>query len=165
MSTEIEVSTIQKNWFFFFQQSWNIFSDSFLTIESRTVCFLLFRALCLATVSQCINLFAITWASSVLCPPHALVSAQMGLTVHQCLVFTDQWVHSWVFGKQSCCLYSVGQGVATLWAVPGPGLDMPDTESASLLIFINRLDKFLSDLIYFLRAEAWLIQPSEVLSK
>jgi len=129
------------------------------------VFFLLFTGLCLASVSKCIPLFAIAWAGTALCPPHALVSAQMGLTVHQCLVFTDQWVHSWVFGKRSCCLYSVGQGVATLWTVPGPGLDMPDTESASLLIFINRLDKFLSDLIYFLRAEAWLIQPSEVLSK
>jgi len=77
MSTENEVTNIQKNWWFFLQ-SWNLFLNSFIKLESTATYFffLLFTGLCLAYVSKCMILFAISWFSTALCPPLFLVSAQ-----------------------------------------------------------------------------------------
>ena len=50
MSAENGVTDTQKNWWLF-QQSWNLFSNSFIKMKSKAACFLLFTGLCLANVS------------------------------------------------------------------------------------------------------------------
>ena len=64
---------------FFFLQSWNRISDSFITIESMAAYLLLFTVLCLARVSKCISIFAITWVSSaqLFCAHLAFISCLM----------------------------------------------------------------------------------------
>jgi len=47
--------------------------------------FLLLSGLCLANISKCIKLFAITWVRAALFPLPVLVSAQIGLTARLCL--------------------------------------------------------------------------------
>jgi len=63
---------------FFFLQSWNLFSNSFIKRESMTAYSLLFIGMCLASVSKYIQLFAITWVS----------------TAQHCPVFSRCWVMS-----------------------------------------------------------------------
>lgn len=82
-----EMTELQMHWkTIFFQQSWNLISNSVLRMESMAVYFLLFKGLFLASVSKCIQLFAITWVSTTLCPPCALVLAQMVLISHWCVI-------------------------------------------------------------------------------
>jgi len=66
-----------------FSQSWNLFSNSCVQTESKVAYFSQFTGLCFATVLNCTQLFAITWVSTALHPPHDLVSAQAVPIVHQ----------------------------------------------------------------------------------
>lgn len=60
---KMESKIYTKNWFFFFfLQFWNLFSNSFNTVESTAAYLLLFTGLCLANASKCMKLFSITWA-------------------------------------------------------------------------------------------------------
>ena len=63
MSTENGISNTWKNWwvvFGFFLKSWKQFSNCFIKTESMAAYFLLFTGLCLGSISQCTQLFAIT---------------------------------------------------------------------------------------------------------
>ena len=63
-----------------FWQSWNLFSNSFINLESTAACSLLYGALCVAHVPKRIQFFAITWVSTVQhCPPRAPVSVSTAL--------------------------------------------------------------------------------------
>lgn len=55
----------------FFQQSWNLFSNSFIKMESKAVCLSLFTGLCSANVLICIH-----FPYFELCPCHIVISAQ-----------------------------------------------------------------------------------------
>jgi len=107
-------------------QSWNLFSSSCIKIESMAAYFSLFTGLCLASVSKCINRFAITWASASLYPPHAQVAALMGFIMRRCSAGAERL--SWAAVGNN----NTGQRMATMWAVPDCkqpmdwGLDMPD---------------------------------------
>lgn len=73
------VANIPKNWFF--QHSWNLFSSSFIRTESMAAYFLLFTKLCLANISKCMKLLAVTWAC------HNIIFISDGFTV---------WNTAWV---------------------------------------------------------------------
>jgi len=60
----------------FFQHSWNLFSNSFIRMESMATYFSLFRGLYLANITKCIKLFAIAWFSTAQSPLLMLVSVQ-----------------------------------------------------------------------------------------
>ena len=85
MWTENRIANIQKNWWFFFQRSWNLFSNSFIKTQSMAAYFSLFTRLCLASVSQYIQLFAIT-ELALHSTAHIPVSAQAVLIAHCCVV-------------------------------------------------------------------------------
>lgn len=70
MLTEKGVENILKN--YFLQWSWNLLSN----FSKHGCIFSAVHRMCLANVSTCIKLFAVTWASTALLPPRALVSAQ-----------------------------------------------------------------------------------------
>lgn len=112
--------------FFFFWQCLNLFSNPFTKTEGKVACVLLFTGLCLASVSKCINRFAITWASAALYPPHAQVAALMGFIMRRCSAGAERL--SWAAVGNN----NTGQRMATMWAVPDCkqpmdwGLDMPD---------------------------------------
>ena len=72
-----------------------MFSSSFMKTESMAAYFLPFSGPCLANISKCTKLFAITWVSTALHPPHVLVSALTVPTAHQCLVIAEWWVRVW----------------------------------------------------------------------
>lgn len=95
-----------------FLPSWNLFSNSFIKMESMTAYSLLIRALCLASVSKCIQLLAITWGSTAQrWPPYALISVDSALTAHWW--FGCSWAVDVCLGcsaGKSCHLYSVGRG-------------------------------------------------------
>lgn len=111
---------------FFFWQCLNLFSNPFTKTEGKVACVLLFTGLCLASVSKCINRFAITWASASLYPPHAQVAALMGFIMRRCSAGAERL--SWAAVGNN----NTGQRMATMWAVPDCkqpmdwGLDMPD---------------------------------------
>jgi len=73
MSTENRVTNIQKkkNWWVF-QQSWNLFSNYYIKTESKDAHFSLSTGFSLASVSKCMQLYAITRVRTVLHPPCAL---------------------------------------------------------------------------------------------
>lgn len=56
--------------------------------------FLLLTGLCLANVSEPVNLSAITWVSTALYPPRVLISAQSRLILHRCSIGSKWWVHA-----------------------------------------------------------------------
>ena len=61
MLTGNGVEKKKKKWWLL-QESWHLFSNSFIKMESLVAYFLLFTVLHLANVSKCIKLFAKTWA-------------------------------------------------------------------------------------------------------
>lgn len=69
-----------------FQQSWIPFSNSLIKIESRAAYFSLFTGPCLYSVSQCTQLFAITWVSTALHPPTSRFQ------LRRCWSHTDAWL-------------------------------------------------------------------------
>lgn len=93
MLTEKGVENILKN--YFLQWSWNLLSN----FSKHGCIFSAVHRMCLANVSTCIKLFAVTWASTALLPPRALVSAQTTLIGHWCLVDTEQWVRAWGWAR------------------------------------------------------------------
>lgn len=96
--TESKVADCQKKSILLYLET---YSQAWLYI------FLLFTGLCLANVSKCIELFAITWVSAVLCPPHVLLSAQRVLIAHW------QFGCCWVSGRSHC--YDVGDRLPKKW--------------------------------------------------
>lgn len=101
MSTKNGVTSVPKNYLFFLQ-SWNLFLNSLIkTANSIQPCFL-FTGLCLADVSKGIQLFAITWVSTALCPmpmfqPRPIWSCQF-IEVLNCQSFqyeTCSWSIIW----------------------------------------------------------------------
>ena len=87
-----------------------------LSKQSTAAYFSEFTELSLASVSKCIQLFAITWVSTAPHPPHTLVSAQSVLMVHICLIVAEQWVctqeQSRSLSGKSYCHDGTEQGVA-----------------------------------------------------
>jgi len=89
--TENGVANIPKNLWLFWQ-SWNIFSNSLSKHKLKLHIFFLFTGLCLASVSKCIQLFAITSVSTALGPPRVPVSAQTVTIAYCCLVvMSNRW--------------------------------------------------------------------------
>ena len=120
----------------FFQQSWDLFSNSFIKTESMAAPFSLFTGLCLASVSKHIQLFTITWVSTALslCPCYSPDSVSCTMmfacwTTGVCpgLGLAAQW------GRASAMI-AWGRGrpqYELCWAAchPGHGLDIPDVNS------------------------------------
>lgn len=102
--------------------------------RGRTAAYLLlFTWLGLASVSNCILLFAITWFSTALSLPRVLISAQTVLIEHWCLVVTEGCVPGARLGflsGKSCCCAGAGQGTATEHLGPCRGLDLPGPRAA-----------------------------------
>lgn len=63
-------------------QFWKLFSNSSIKTDSTTAYFSLLKGLCLANISKWIGLFAITWGSTSLSPPCALVSVDTVTITH-----------------------------------------------------------------------------------
>lgn len=69
--------------------------------------------LCVASTSNCINLFATTWAGTALSPPHTLLSAQTELTGHcGCCWVICAWGWGWPLS---------GEGWSPRWHEAGSG--------------------------------------------
>jgi len=86
MFTENGVTQI--NWWLFFQ-SWNLFSNFFIKMESTAVYYSLFRAPYSASVSKCIQLFAITWVSTALHPVPWFQPGQCQSHIDVCLLLNS----------------------------------------------------------------------------
>jgi len=103
------------------QQSWILFSNPFMRMESTAAYFSLFAGQCLGIVWKCTHLFAFTWVSTAQhCLPHALVSVNTALTARQefgcCWVMGTWWV-------KSHCLCKEGLGMVVSCAELWVGLD------------------------------------------
>ena len=112
MSTENRIASILK--IDFFQQSWHLFSKSFMKTGNTAPYSSLFVGPCFGNVSKCINLFAITWVSTA---SRVLVSAQVNTT--------PNISHCWPGGLtgKSCCHDGEAAGLHV-----DHRLDMLDTE-------------------------------------
>lgn len=98
-----------------FLQSWSLFSSSFIKTENTAEYFcLLFTGPCLANVSECTQLFAITWASTALHPPHVPVSAQTVL-----IVFQEASLPAWLLqvSEQYFAAFPLLGWAVTLWVM------------------------------------------------
>jgi len=99
MLTENGVTNINL-WFFFFWQSWSLFSNSCIKTECTAVYFSLFTGLCLTSVTKCRKLFARTWVSTELHSSRTLISAQTVPITYRCLIVeSDECVPGHSTGK------------------------------------------------------------------